>query len=775
MNMISTGAFQSEMDSSLKQPTIAEKFAALWEKKNAKAARAGGLSLMALSLAACGSDTTTTTTASTSTTTTTTTTTVTPVAKALTTAVDAETGTTAADTYSAEMSATATLNTAGLLDTVDGGAGSDTFTLVNTTANGAGTQLPTLTNVENFVYMASGGGNLDFDDAGSATNFTIKKVFSTSDFSDVALTDTVTLEDVQSTFDSTFTYKATGVTGAADSATVTINGAEAGADIVFVGAVETMNFTASAASSFADFELAATTTAVNLTATTAFTVATTLTNAGVTTWTVTGAGKVDMNGAAGAALGAAVVTYDASAATGAQEIIVGATNTTVTTGTGADVVDMQGNLTVADTIDLGAGDDTLRVDIDGLSASASDLSVSNVETLRFDNTAGNAGAIQMDNLAVTTLRFDAAATASAGALTLTDLKTDVLAMSYIGAGTADADNFFNEVIYDYDTTTTANTAVITVNNGGVVGDDMRMDVVDMDRIEKITINATDIGQAAADEFTIDEIEADHVTDVVVSSDGEYLVSLITTAALDTLDFSGADKGGQITDIADAAAAITITMGDGGDTVIFSENTALQSTTIDLGAGADAYTSTDRTDTITTGTGSDTITLQGDASDDANVIKDFTAGVGGDVIDFGTNGALGQGTATLTEYAEYATVAAWATATAADTGDEGAGGFVVIGANVTAGTEAALVATIGGALVVADTATTSTAGAQTDIIYVAADNGTDTFIFHFVNDGASSALDSGSILAADTTTLIATLEGVSDATALHVNNFADFLA
>jgi len=55
MNMISTGAFQTEMDASNKQETLAEKFARVWEKKNAKIARAGGVSLMALSLAACGS------------------------------------------------------------------------------------------------------------------------------------------------------------------------------------------------------------------------------------------------------------------------------------------------------------------------------------------------------------------------------------------------------------------------------------------------------------------------------------------------------------------------------------------------------------------------------------------------------------------------------------------------------------------------------------------------------------------------------------------------
>ena len=65
MNMISTGAFRTEMDASNKQSTLAEKFAAVWGKKNAKAARAGGVSLMALSLATRGSDSDTTTTTTT--------------------------------------------------------------------------------------------------------------------------------------------------------------------------------------------------------------------------------------------------------------------------------------------------------------------------------------------------------------------------------------------------------------------------------------------------------------------------------------------------------------------------------------------------------------------------------------------------------------------------------------------------------------------------------------------------------------------------------------
>jgi hypothetical protein len=55
MNMISTGAFQTEMGASDKQSSLVNKLVTAWEKKNSKTARAGGVSLMALSLAACGS------------------------------------------------------------------------------------------------------------------------------------------------------------------------------------------------------------------------------------------------------------------------------------------------------------------------------------------------------------------------------------------------------------------------------------------------------------------------------------------------------------------------------------------------------------------------------------------------------------------------------------------------------------------------------------------------------------------------------------------------
>jgi len=53
---MSNGSFLDETNASNKQSELVKKLTATWEKKNTKAARAGGASLMALSLAACGGD-----------------------------------------------------------------------------------------------------------------------------------------------------------------------------------------------------------------------------------------------------------------------------------------------------------------------------------------------------------------------------------------------------------------------------------------------------------------------------------------------------------------------------------------------------------------------------------------------------------------------------------------------------------------------------------------------------------------------------------------------
>jgi len=175
MNMISTGAFLNEMDASNKQPTVAEKLAAVWEKKNAKAARAGGVSLMALSLAACGSSSDTTTT---TTTPATPTTPVTP--QGLTFAL-----TSSANVIDPNSATAATKSTAGddtfragadgeftSSDIINGGDGTDTLTA--TVAEGGTDEAikPMLTSVENvkFTMTAEAAGadspqTFDFSDS----------------------------------------------------------------------------------------------------------------------------------------------------------------------------------------------------------------------------------------------------------------------------------------------------------------------------------------------------------------------------------------------------------------------------------------------------------------------------------------------------------------------------------------------------------------------------------------------------------------------------------
>jgi len=167
--MISTGAFQTEMDASTKQETLAEKFARVWEKKNSKVARAGGVSLMALSLAACGSDDDTSSAADTSGTTDTGSTdtseaeVVTPVTTAMTTGVDIVSGTTANDTFNAGDVAGVAALTVG--DSVSGGAGTDTLNIITTAAFAGMPVGSSLSSIENVNVIT--GGNVTIDTSGT--------------------------------------------------------------------------------------------------------------------------------------------------------------------------------------------------------------------------------------------------------------------------------------------------------------------------------------------------------------------------------------------------------------------------------------------------------------------------------------------------------------------------------------------------------------------------------------------------------------------------------
>jgi S-layer protein len=568
---------------------------------------------------------------------------------------------------------------------------------------------------------------------------------------------------MQSAYDGTITYKATDVTGTADTATTEIAGAQTGSILTYAGNVETMVLNITAESTFTDLILDAATTAVTINASAALNAVTDFNANGATTLTLTGAGAIDLTGSTDVDL-AALTTVDGSAATGAISLFINdAKNQTITTGTGDDTVDMDATLTAADTIDLGDGDDTLRVDVDNLASGTADLSISNVETLRLDAIGTGAGAIQMDNVSVTNIRFDQAATQAAAdqVITLTDLGASIAAASFIGGGTGSDDVFFSDVTLDYDTTTDLANVTLTFNNAGVVADDIRVGNIVIDNTDKLTITATDIGQAAADEFTMDDIEVDAATDIDVSADGEIVLT-VDGDVLDTLDMSAAD-GGSTLNVADAAAAITITMGDGVDIVdIVDDGVAA---TIDLGAGNDQFVSGNFAHTITTGTGIDTLTFTGAITDDDNVVTDFTAGTGGDVIDLATNSA-NDGGAALT-----------GTELIVDADDTAEQGLVIIDNSAAGVADADGLTSANIADRVNDIGDDNNGSAADSIMvmennqddfYLVISDGTDTALAFIVGDTTSTTIQTADV------NVLVTFEGVSDASTLTAANFADFV-
>jgi len=219
----------------------------------------------------------------------------------------------------------------------------------------------------------------------------------------------------------------------------------------------------------------------------------------------------------------------------------------------------------------------------------------------------------------------------------------------------------------------------------------------------------------------------------------------------------------------SAVTTVISSGAGNDVIsVVTSDTSnpdklLNNVTIDAGEGNDTITLTSiesgnsKTLSVTTGAGSDTVTVFGSAAGSATAINvqinDFTVGAAGDVLDLSINNAVDGGTASVKFQNNGSTTITALT------------GLYVKNANVTQGA-AATSAQIAAGL------TTTAIGTDNDIIYIAYDDGTNTYIAQITNNGAAVL---GDTTAVDEVAIIATLVGVSDATTLTVSNFADFLA
>ncbi len=247
-------------------------------------------------------------------------------------------------------------------DILDGGKGIDTL---NATINAGATVAPSLSNIENVIMrVTTAAGAIDFAASTGVQSVTVQN--STANTGKIDnLGAVATLAVKNQNFNATFD-KSTAATLALTLDT--FGKAAAANNVVELGATKqasatTLNITANNANATVQDTAGGLAATVTIAATGANRL--NLADAAVAkNVTITGAGSVDLIGSAATTLGTAftgaLATFNASAAEGAIKADIRSTVlATVTTGKGADWIDMDTAVVAGTTVNLGAGNDTL--------------------------------------------------------------------------------------------------------------------------------------------------------------------------------------------------------------------------------------------------------------------------------------------------------------------------------------------------------------------------------------------------------------------------------
>jgi len=569
--MISTGAFQTEMDASNKQPTLAEKFAAVWEKKNAKAARAGGVSLMALSLAACGSDdattsTSTSTSTDTSTTdTTTTTTTVTAVSKVGTTGIDVLTGTSANDTFTFDN------GTISAADQVTGGDGTDTVKLYATTT------MPAVSGVENVEIYSATAAALDLTSTvnSSITSLTLNGYEATAVTYTIKQGDTISIIDG---LDATGGGHDVNIHGAATVTSSTVNVTNSG---TAAAAEMELDFTGTGMKTVTINALGTEKSWINIEAATT---GVTLTNVVINATSALAITDIDD-----------ATTIDASGSTGAVTLATAVDAVTITGGSGDDRIDFgttyDYNATAPDTVDGGAGTDTLVLDDADIIQTKAQSAVTNIEKLESSSALAASTGYNLTKFGVNHFIYGVDTTAAVTitgtsgmtietAKTVDDVGSNAQTITLTdGAGAGDSINFIindqsaaNASDFDF---AIANVEIVDVNaSAATVAVDLGLAAA---QAQSLTVQA---GSTAAADVTLAFTSGGTVVTSVDASGTTGLGSMnltLSTSAVTGATIKGTKNGD---DVADGSAADNIIFGVGADTYSYTGGGA---DTVDLGA------------------------------------------------------------------------------------------------------------------------------------------------------------------------------------------------
>ena len=569
----------------------------------------------------------------------------------LTANVDALTGTAGNDTFNAIISADPTKSTLNALDTINGGAGTNTLSIKSAggiAAGDIGSLALTINNVQNLAVSGTAVVLNAADTAGfksvSAAATTGAVGVTSADATSVSATsvDAVTISAAKAT--------AASLTGATKASTVaadalsTLNLTKTSGDVAVTSAAGTRTLTVntSGVTAGAVSDAEATTVVVNntlaasklnLTAGNATSVTLggakaleigTLTAGKATTVNVLGAGGVTADLAASST----ITKIDASKSTGANTIAVNAAKASYTGGTGVDSVSIAAKAAFA--IDGGAGKDVLV-----LNAAAFDFGdkVTGFEVLGLGANAtgaykvGSFTELQVGDTAAAVTFEGVAANSTLNIVGATDGVTVALASA---SGSSDV---LNLVVSGK-----AAIAAGTITAAGV---------------ETINITSTDLTGEGKAAHTLTLAAADATT---LNVGGDTAIALTTTGAAKIATFTSTNTEGVTFTSTNTTTDVKIT-GGAGDDVLKSAAGSTKVATIDGGAGDDIIVGGAGKDVILGGAGDDKITggagadalTGGDGNDtfiytlaadstaaSADVITGFTAATAdakGDVIQF----------------------------------------------------------------------------------------------------------------------------------------------
>lgn len=464
----------------------------------------------------------------------------------------------------------------------------------------------------------------------------------------------------------------------------------------------------------------------------------------------TGANTLNVSGSQNltitAALANSVTTINASEMTGALNVTVGNLVTaghTVTGGKGNDVFDLTAGYTGGaatvqnrDIIDGGEGRDTLALTGAQLSAvTTAQANVSNIEIIRVASGLTNGQNVNTTHFTgVDTLELGT----GGGANSLAGTQTITLATG-------------STVILRNDTAAGSTTAFVVGGTGTA---------------DALTLQTNGFDFAGAGAETFNGVEVLNINTGATATDATVFANALTMTAT---------AGGSTKIVATGANGLTLSgtvTANELDASGLTGTAALDMTGGGL-AGAGKVVGTDRADTIIGSAGNDV--LVAGAGNDS-----ITGGAGNDVIDItggGSNTMVFASTGALNGSDTIQGFNVGAVASGGDVLNVNAFNAVGTAAIVTA--SAAAQATIAGAQVIrisdnaaADfsnvlavmNAAIDTSGAVTANTVILLDNGTDTNVYYYVDDGNAAAIEAGEI------SLVGTLTGVADATGLIAANF-----